>query len=71
MNYRVIKDFIAKEDLHQYKAGDTFACLDAARAEILIERGYVARPESKPEPEPEKPQKAKGTFKKAAKTKKV
>lgn len=58
MDYRVIKDFIAREDCKQYKAGELFACLESDRAKILIERGYI-KPEADSVPEPEKPQKAK------------
>ena len=67
--YRVIKDFISKDDLKQYKAGEEITRLDASRAEHLISRGYIseveaAHEEAEAEPEPEKkPQKAKAASK--------
>lgn len=71
MNYRVIRPFIAREDCKEYKAGDTFACLDPARAQILIDKKYIAESEAK-EPEPEKPQpKAKAVASKRATKKKA
>ena len=61
MEYTVIKDFIDRDTLKQFRAGDTFACLSAERGEELIEKGYLAyKKEEKPKvkkPEPEKPQK--------------
>lgn len=61
MEYTVVKDFIDRDTLKEFKAGSTFACLDDSRAKLLISRGYIegttAAPEEK-EPE-KKPQKAK------------
>lgn len=61
MEYTVVKDFIDRNTLKEFKAGSTFACLDDSRAKLLISRGYIegttAAPEEK-EPE-KKPQKAK------------
>lgn len=69
--FRVVKDFISKDDLKQYKAGEEITRLDASRAEHLISRGYIseveaeaAHEEAEAEPEPEKkPQKAKAASK--------
>lgn len=71
MNYRVIKYFIAREDCKEYKAGDTFACLDPARADFLIEQGFIAEEKAQEEPKPEKkePQKAKAVTKRTTKKK--
>ena len=61
MEYTVVKDFIDRDTLKEFKAGSAFACLDDSRAKLLISRGYIegttAAPEEK-EPE-KKPQKAK------------
>ena len=61
MEYTVVKDFIDRGTLKEFKAGSTYACLDDSRAKLLISRGYIegttAAPEEK-EPE-KKPQKAK------------
>ena len=61
MEYTVVKDFIDRGTLKEFKAGSTYACLDDSRAQLLISRGYIegttAAPEEK-EPE-KKPQKAK------------
>lgn len=67
MEYTVVKDFIDRDTLKEFKAGSIFACLDDSRAKLLISRGYIegttAAPEEK-EPE-KKPQKKAKT---AAKT---
>lgn len=46
MDYRVIKDFIDKNTLSEFKAGDKYACLDAERADSLILMGYLAANET-------------------------
>lgn len=80
--FRVVKDFISKDDLKQYKAGEDFACLDIERAEKLLTKGYIVEriedvPPEEPEPEPEeKPQeepekKAKAKASKGKKEKKA
>ena len=41
MNYLVIKDLIERKTLKQFKAGDVYPCFDPARADFLIEKGYI------------------------------
>lgn len=60
MEYTVVKDFIDRDTLKEFKAGSTFACLDDSRAQLLISRGYIEGTAAPEEKEPEKkPQKAK------------
>lgn len=65
MEYVVIKDLIERKTLKQFKAGDIYPCFDPARADFLIEKGYILPKEEQPkesvEEKPEKeakPQKA-------------
>lgn len=46
MDYRVIKDFIDKNTLFEFKAGDNYACPDSERADSLILMGYLAANET-------------------------
>ena len=46
MDYRVIKDFIDKNTLSEFKAGDNYACPDSERADSLILMGYLAANET-------------------------
>ena len=46
MDYRVIKDFIDKNTLSEFKAGDNYACPDSDRADSLILMGYLAANET-------------------------
>lgn len=46
MDYRVIKDFIDKNTLSEFKAGDNYACPDSERADSLILMGYLASNET-------------------------
>lgn len=46
MEYRVIKDFIDKNTLSEFKAGDNYACPDSERADSLILMGYLAANET-------------------------
>jgi topoisomerase IA-like protein len=60
MEYTVVKDFIDRGTLKEFKAGSTYACLDDSRAQLLISRGYIEGTAAPEEKEPEKkPQKAK------------
>lgn len=60
MEYTVVKDFIDRGTLKEFKAGSTYACLDDSRAQLLISRGYIEGTAALEEKEPEKkPQKAK------------
>ena len=60
MEYTVVKDFIDRGPLKEFKAGSTYACLDDSRAQLLISRGYIEGTAAPEEKEPEKkPQKAK------------
>lgn len=60
MEYTVVKDFIDRATLKEFKAGSTYACLDDSRAQLLISRGYIEGTAAPEEKEPEKkPQKAK------------
>lgn len=69
MEYTVVKDFIDRGTLKEFKAGSTYACLDDSRAQLLISRGYIEGTAAPEEKEPEKkPQKAK-TAAKASGTK--
>ena len=66
MEYTVVKSFIDRETLKEFKAGSTYACLDDSRAQLLISRGYIEGTAAPEEKEPEKkPQKKAKT---AAKT---
>lgn len=73
MEYIVIKDFYDRETVTLHKAGEKFACLDGARADTLLMRGYIAEKVEGIEPvedAPEKPQKAaKTTAKRTVKKK--
>lgn len=46
MQYIVIKDFIDKNTLSEFKAGDNYACPDSERADSLILMGYLAANET-------------------------
>ena len=46
MQYLVIKDFIDKNTLLEFKAGDKYACPDSERADSLILMGYLAANET-------------------------
>lgn len=46
MQYLVIKDFIDKNTLSEFKAGDNYACPDSERADSLILMGYLAANET-------------------------
>ena len=77
MEYVVIKDFIERKTLKMFKAGDFYPCFDSARADFLIEKGYIVPKEEQPkesvEEKPEKeakPQKA-STVKRSTKKKKA
>lgn len=50
MNYGVLKPFIDKETLVNYDAGAQYPCVDAKRAEVLIERGYIKENDAEAEP---------------------
>ena len=64
MEYTVVKDFIDRGTLKEFKAGSTYACLDDSRAKLLISRGYIEGTAAPEEKEPEKkPQKAKTAVK--------
>lgn len=72
MKYVVIKDLIERVTLKQFKAGDIYPCQDTARAQFLIDTGYIkAQEDEKPvaDAEPKKPQKT--TAKRSTKTKKA
>lgn len=53
MDYRVIKDFIDKNTLSEFKAGDNYACPDSDRADSLILMGYLAANETAKQDDPE------------------
>lgn len=64
MEYTVVKDFIDRGTLKEFKAGSTYTCLDDSRAQLLISRGYIEGTAAPEEKEPEKkPQKAKTAVK--------
>ena len=64
MEYTVVKYFIDRETMKEFKAGSTYACLDDSRAQLLISRGYIEGTAAPEEKEPEKkPQKAKTAVK--------
>ena len=46
MEYLVIKDFIDKNTLSEFKAGDNYVCPDSERADSLILMGYLAANET-------------------------
>lgn len=46
MQYLVIKDFIDKNTLLEFKAGYKYACPDSERADSLILMGYLAANET-------------------------
>ena len=79
MEYIVVNDFIERGSLKQIKAGETYACLDPARAGKLKRLGYITEKTAEPAKEPaepvEKPKKttakAKTTAKSSVKTKKA
>ena len=79
MEYTVVNDFIERGSLKQIKAGETYACLDPARAGKLKRLGYITEKTAEPAKEPaepvEKPKKttakAKTTAKSSVKTKKA
>lgn len=53
MDYRVIKDFVDKNTLSEFKAGDNYACPDTERADSLILMGYLAANETVKQDDPE------------------
>ncbi len=48
MEYKVVIDFIERGSLQQFKAGDTYACLDPARAKKLVSLGYISEQAAEP-----------------------
>ena len=73
MKYVVIKDLIERVTLKQFKAGDIYPCQDTARAQFLIDTGYINEQEDEQpvaDAEPKKPQKTPAK-KRSTKTKKA
>lgn len=71
MDYLVIKDFIERVTLKQYKAGDKYTCLDTERASFLIRTGYLAKPTEKEVEKPKKTTAKATTTKRSPKAKKA
>ena len=74
IKYLIIKDFIERITLKQYRAGEKYTCPDRKRAEFLISTGYLAEAEE-PEVKSENPKTetktAKDSKKRSVKSKKA